>query len=78
MPYLLIFFLAVLWLIAEFSRAETSRGFITSTLGCTIFSVGIIGNSVGWDKPFCGLMIAIGMFAALFGAARFIVYELRQ
>lgn len=77
MTYLLLALLMLAWALAESSRAETSRGLISMFLGAMVLAVGA-ANVGDYDRFFCWFAIAAGLFIALFGTARFIIYELRH
>jgi len=65
--------LIALWCLIEFRPRGKSRGIISSLIGCSLFSLGIVGLVSTFDKIFCWFVITIGLFSALFGAARFVI-----
>lgn len=65
--------LLALWGIIEVWPGSTSRGIISSLIGCSLSSLGLVGITSGFDKIFCWLVLTIGLFAALLGTARFVI-----
>jgi hypothetical protein len=74
---LVLALIMVAWVRIEKRHAETSRGIASMILGCLLFSFGVV-NLSPFDKVLLWLMIAVGLFVALSGTARFVIWHLKN
>lgn len=75
--YLLYIFLMIAWLRIEVLRGDKSTGIASMILGCLIFAYGTAGVQET-EKFFWILIVATGLFIALFGLGRFVVNQLES
>ena len=77
MQLLLILLIVLAWWRIEFRPNHYSFGIGSLMLGCAIFGFGVV-NLNDYDKILNGSLVAVGLFIALIGTARYIKHEIRN
>ena len=77
MQLVFLFLLVFVWTRVEFRPNKSSNGIGSIILGCLTFGFGAV-NLNAYDKILSGAIVAVGLFIALIGAARLIIYEINK
>ena len=77
MQLLLLVLLVFVWTRTEFRANNASNGVGSIILGCLIFGFGAV-NLIEYDKILSGAIVAVGLFIALIGTARFVIYGINK
>lgn len=65
------------WACIETRHTKTSRGLISMFFGCALFAFGLV-NFSPQDKLLLWAILVVGSFVALFGVARFVVWQIKD
>jgi len=76
MHFIPLFLLLFAWSRIEFRQNHPSNGIGSIILGSVLFGFGAV-NLTEWDKILSGAIVAVGLFIALVGAARFAAHEIK-
>ena len=68
--------LVLAWWRVEFRENNSSNGIGSMISGCSIFGFGAV-NLTAWDKILSGSIIAVGLFIALVGTGRYVIYQIK-
>jgi hypothetical protein len=71
-----LFLLVFAWSRIEFRPNHSSNGIGSIILGSILFGFGAV-NLTEWDKILSGAIVTVGLFIALVGAARYVIYEIK-
>jgi threonine/homoserine efflux transporter RhtA len=76
-PHLILLLIVIAWARIENRHTATSRGVASMILGCLLFGFGFV-NASPFDKLLTWSIIAVGLFIALVGTARFVAWQIKN